>query len=78
VGAGGVVAMGALTMVFAGTEAHASAPTIATEVTITGAGQTSTQAPDPPPAAATSLATPAATPTLKSSPWSGGGWPGFK
>ena len=60
VGAGVMVAMGALTMAFGGTEAHAIVPT----PPLDGAGDTSTQT-----TAATTIATPAASPTMKAPPY---------
>ena len=74
IGACGVVAMGALTLVVAGTEAHATPPTIATG---SGSGETVTMGPDTPAPVATAPPVPWAVPNIKSAPFQGKGWPGM-
>ena len=66
VAAGVVATMGALTVALSGTEAHA------VPAAITGADDTSTQAPPPPKPQITKAA-----PALKAPKWHGNGWPGL-
>jgi hypothetical protein len=68
IGAGGVVAMGALTMVVGAAEGPATGPTVADGPTMAGAGSTVTQS-----YAQTSQPA-AASPTMKATAFVGGDW----